>query len=316
MINNEGKQEFGRLIERKLPDIGLIHAQASTDGFRAWRPYAEARVQMVPTEARTREAELISFCCREEFCNFEQYDRNFGGDGFQLPELHAVRENLREINRDRSPRNQACVLTSDTLMRTDHALAKKYARQTNYRANADLAAERSALLGLISEDTNANLTFLQNIQLLVRRECEAADLAVEAITGKHIRARRRLSDTADLLVELPTSHGGAASDWLNDLDFKCGIAFGAGKTIPLRPQGLAFGLAGYGLGIYVSGILRTVGEESGSSRAEEVEFRVEGESSSNEALAYSYATLGVRCYLRFLGSVDDALAAACREFYL
>jgi len=200
-------------------------------------------------------------------------------------------------------------------MRSDLALAKKYARQTNYRANADLATERNALLDLISEDINANLTFLENIQLLMRREFEAADLAVEAVTGRDIRARRRLSGAADLLVELPTPYGGAASDWLNDLDFRSGIAFGAGKTIPLRPQGLAFGLAGYGLGVYVNGILRTIGSESGSSRAGEVEFRVEGETPSSDSLAYSYVTLGVRCYLRFLGYVDDALAAACGEFY-
>jgi hypothetical protein len=316
MISSNGKQKLGRLIEQKLPDIERIHAQSLTDGFRAWRAISEARIQMVPPDARRREAELIYSCCREEFCNFENYGRNLGGDGFQLPELHAVREQLREINRDRSPHIQACVLTSDTLMREDLALAKKYARQTNYRVNVDLATERRALLELVSEDINADLTFLQNIQLLVRKEFESADLTVDAITGRHIRARRRLSSAADLLVELPTPYAGAPSDWLSDLDFKSGIAFGAEETIPLRPQGLAFGLAGYGLGIYVSGILQTKDKESGSSRAGEVEFRVEDDAPSNDALAYSYVTLGVRCYLRFLGYVDEALVAACEEFHV
>jgi hypothetical protein len=304
------KIRVGALIEEALPPVEDLHARALSDGFRAWENFLQGRLDILPVEERAEEKRLLLLLCREEFCSFDHYSRELGGDGYRLPQLEARRAILRDLNRNRPPPAYTCILKTDTMMRRDHEVATTYARTTNAAASVQLRAERTGLEALLAEHMNGSLDLHENLIRLVQRELADAGFGAARVAPGGVEAERPLVGEWRLHATLRVSRGESALDYLRDVDFTMRLVRGRDAPLPLRISGLAPDLQAYTLAIFADGMVDNLSTASPSGPGS-LTISSRRASLPPDDVVYSYYVLGIRCLLRFLAYIQDALVRTC-----
>jgi hypothetical protein len=234
---------------------------------------------------------------------------------------------LRQQARRAAPDGAAYLLQSDSRMRADLTLAKRYARTTEQMAAALFESERArymdSLMSMIEHSPGK--PFHEYVAALLKERLSDTGFSSRPSRSGSVCFEKSLTQSAAALVCLEEidrlgTTGGFGEVRLSfyvrpggDVSEAYVRTCGKGLTgLPLRLAGLAPGLIAYSDGGYLlpSSVVETAHGDIVTLTVWE-----EASTAKHQALALSQLALVLGCFLAFFAAVESALALACADLH-
>jgi hypothetical protein len=315
---------FGALLERRLSPMEDIYRSARAAGFRAWEVFADERLRLIEDSAREAEAKLLLLSCREEFCNFVRYIRDVGGDGFEIAELAKLREQARRASHE----GLFYLLQSDSRMRSDLALARRYASATEQMASPIFESERARYMESLKSmiEVNSGRSTQEYVAVVLKERFSGTEFSPRPSRSGSACFEKSLTQSATALVCLEDIDRLGAAGWFGEVQLSFYVRPGGSVSrayvntcgkglpgLPLRLVGLAPGLMTYSSGGYLlpASSFTVAGHDVVVLTSWE-----EGSAPEHQARALSQLALVLDCFLTFFAAVEPALALACADLHV